>query len=134
VVLGIKKRGGEIKTQVVPDAKRHTIEPVIRKNVKEGSKINTDEWWAYKKLSAYGFDHKTVYHRVKQWVAGNCHTNSVEGYWSMFKRSVLGTHIHVSGKHMPKYLAEFDFRHNTRKVPHRMFPLLLELLRVEPSA
>ena len=133
VVLGIKKRGGEIKTQVVPDAKRHTIEPVIRKNVKEGSKINTDEWWAYKKLSAYGFDHETVYHGVKQWVAGNCHTNSVEGYWSMFKRSVLGTHIHISGKHMPKYLAEFDFRHNTRKVPHQMFPLLVDLLRAEPQ-
>ena len=132
IVLGIKKRGGEIKTQVVPDAKRHTIEPVIRKNVKEGSTINTDEWWAYKNLSAYGFDHETVHHGVKQWVDGNCHTNSVEGYWSMFKRSVLGTHIHISGKHMPKYLAEFDFRHNTRKVPHQMFPLLVNLLRVEP--
>ena len=58
VVLGIKKRGGEIKTQVVPDAKRHTIEPVIRKNVKEGSKINTDEWWAYKNLSAYAYSDK----------------------------------------------------------------------------
>ena len=134
IVLGIKKRGGEIKTQVVADAKRRTIEPIIRKNVKQGSRINTDEWWAYKHLSAYGFDHKTVYHGVKQWVKGNCHTNSVEGYWSLFKRSVLGTHIHISGKYMPNYLAEFDFRHNTRKVPHQMFPLLLSLLRAERPA
>ena len=49
----------------------------------------------------------------------------------MLKRSILGTHIHVSEKHMPKYLVEFDFRHNTREAPHRMFPLLLELLREE---
>ena len=132
IVLGIKKRGGEIKTQVVANAKRETIEPVIRENVKEGSKINTDEWEAYKKLGTYGFDHETVCHGIKQWVKGNCHTNSLEGYWSMFKRSVLGTHIHISGKHMPKYLAEFDFRHNTRKVPHQMFPLLVDFLRAEP--
>ena len=134
IVFGIKKRDGEIKTQVVSDAKRCTIEPLVRKNVKQGSRINTDEWWAYKGLSAYGYDHKTVSHGIKQWVKGNCHTNSMEGYWSMFKRSVLGTHIHISGKHMPKYLGEFDFRHNTRKVPHQMFPLLLELLREEPVA
>ncbi len=132
VVLGITQRNGSVKTQVVPDAKRSTIEPVIRKNVMKGSKINTDEWWAYKHLGS-DYEHKTVLHGIKQWVVGTCHTNSIEGYWSLFKRSVLGTHIHISEKHMPKYLAEFDFRYNTRKIPHRMFSLLLELLHPEAS-
>ena len=48
---------------------------------------------------------------------GDCHTNSIEGYWSQVKQSIRGTHIHVSGKHLPKYLAEVDFRHNTRSMP-----------------
>jgi len=132
VVLGITQRGGSVRTKVIPDAKRSTIEPVIRKNVRKGSKVNTDEWTAYKHL-APDYDHRTVLHGIKQWVVGTCHTNSIEGYWSLFKRSVLGTHVHISAKHMPKYLAEFDFRYNTRKIPHRMFALLLELLHPKAS-
>ena len=57
--------------------------------------------------------------------------NSIEGYWSHFKRSVRGTHIHISAKHMHLYLAEFDFRHNARKIPDRMFYLLTRMLHQE---
>lgn len=134
IVLGVKERQGKVKTEVVPDAKRKTIEPIICKKVEPGSKVHTDEWWAYRRLGQHGFEHETVNHGEKEWKRGDCHTNSIEGYWSQLKRSIHGTYIHVSQKHMPKYLAEFDFRHNTRKIPNRMFHLLVHLLRADMPA
>ena len=129
VVLGLKEREGPVKTQVVDNAKRTTVEPIIRRHIRPGSIVHTDEWFAYRNLSQYGFHHQTVNHSMEQWAFNGSHTNSIEGYWSQFKRSVLGTHIHISKKHMPKYLAEFDYRHNTRANPEQMFPRMVDLLR-----
>ena len=134
VVLGMKQRQGDVKTQVVPDSKRRTVEPVVSSNVREGSVVHTDEWVAYSGLARRGFKHRFITHSSQQWVFDGVHTNSIEGYWSQLKRSIRGTHIHVSGKHLPKYLAEFDFRHNTRSMPDRMFHLLVGLLRPAPLA
>ena len=64
-------------------------------------------------------------HSAKQYVSGEHHVNTVEGFWSQFKRSVRGTHVHISRKHMWKYLAEFRFRYNNRKAPGAMFGLLM---------
>ncbi len=128
VVFGMKERSGPVKTKVVPDAKRKTIEPIIKENIRPGSKVHTDEWWAYKGLGKQGFKHESVNHGQEQWVKGASHTNSIEGYWSHIKRSIRGTHIHVSKKHLPKYLAEFDFRHNLRTMPDQMFHLLIRML------
>ena len=129
VVLGMKEREGPIKSQVVEDAKTRTLEPIVRENVRQGSVVHTDEWLAYRRLGLFGYDHQTVNHGDEEWVRGSVHTNSLEGYWSLFKRSVLGTHVHISAKHMPKYLAEFDYRHNTRSNPQAMFPLLVALVQ-----
>ena len=128
-VLGMKQRGEPVKTRKVEDAKRCTVEPIVRCNVRQGSTVHTDEWWAYRLLFLRGFRHRSVHHGIAQWAKDGSHTNSIEGYWSQLKRSIRGTHIHVSGKHLPKYLAEFDFRHNTRFIPDRMFHVLVELLR-----
>lgn len=57
---------------------------------------------------------------------GDIHTNSIEGFWAAVKRGISGTHIWVSPAHLPKYLAEFEFRHNLRKQPNLMFDLLLQ--------
>ncbi len=116
VVVGLKQRQGPVKTQTVIDAKRRTTGPIIREKVRQGSVVYTDEWFAYRGLERSGFTHETVNHGAGEWVKGLSHTNSIEGYWSQVKRSIRGTHIHVSGKHLPKYLAEFDFRHNTKAV------------------
>ena len=132
VVAGVKQRKGPVKTQVVENAKRQTLEPIIRQYVRQGSVVHTDEWFAYRRLHLRGYKHRTVNHGRKQWAKDGSHTNSIEGYWSQVKRSIRGTHIHVSGKHLPKYLAEFDFRHNTRAMPDRMFHLLVGLLRPAP--
>ena len=134
VVVGLKQRKGPVKTKIVKDAKRRTLEPVIREKVRQGSVVHTDEWFAYRGLSKRGYEHKSVNHGSGQWVKDGSHTNSIEGYWSQLKRSIRGTHIHVSTKHLPKYLGEFDFRHNARKMPDRMFHLLVGLLRREQPA
>ena len=130
VVFGVKQREGEIKTEVVPDVKRNTLQPIIKENVQAGSTIHTDELRSYNGLSKHGYNHRRVNHGSGEYARGDCHVNSIEGYWSLFKRSVRGTHIHISKKHMKKYLSEFDFRHNTRKVPDLMFAFLMELMRV----
>lgn len=128
VVLGMKERSGPVKTRIVPDAKRASIEPILRENIREGSKVHTDEWWAYRKLGQRGYKHESVHHGSGQWVSGGSHTNSIEGYWSLLKRSIRGTHVHVSKQHMSKYLGEFDFRHNMRSMPDQMFHLLIQMI------
>ena len=129
VVVGIKQRQGPVKSRVVGNAKRRTIEPIIREHVRQGSTVNTDEWWAYRRLGLRGFRHQMVRHGSGQWVADAAHTNNLEGYWSQLKRSIRGTHVSVSSKHLQKYLGEFDFRHNARSMPNQMFHLLTEMLR-----
>lgn len=115
-VLGITERGGEIKTYVVPNRSRNTLEPLIEQHVPWGATVSTDELPAYKYLDATPGEHGVVRHMHHEYVNGIHHTNSIEGYWGRFKNSVRGTHVHISPKHTPKYLAEFDYRYNNRKV------------------
>lgn len=125
IVFGMVERGGDAITRVVPNTKRKTLYAHIRENIKEGTTISTDEWVAYKTLPKLGYRHGVVDHSRDQWVNGDAHTNTIEGFWSMLKRSIRGTHIHVSSKHMSKYLAEFEYRFNMRHQPHLMFDRLL---------
>ncbi len=124
-VMGMLERGGSVMTQVVENVRRVTLERHILANIQAGAQISTDELSSYAKLSQHGYRHRSVNHRLDQWVDGDCHTNGIEGFWSQIKRSVRGTHIHVSRKHLPKYLGEFEFRYNMRATPALMFPRLL---------
>lgn len=125
IVLGMLERGGNVVTKVVPDAKRGSLIPPIMANVAKGSTITTDQWKSYKWLTFDGYKHHTVCHGTKEYVKGIHHVNGMEGFWGLLKRSINGTYIHVSAKHLPKYLAEFEYRHNMRKQPEFMFPRLL---------
>jgi transposase len=71
-----------------------------------------------------GYKHGAVNHAKDIYVDGVHHTNSLEGFWSLLKRSIKGTHVHVSKRHLAKYIAEFEFRWNLRGAPETMFPLL----------
>jgi hypothetical protein len=68
----------------------------------------------YKPLKAMGYDHKSVSHAQEEWVRGELHSNTVESYFSVFKRGMRGTYQHCKEKHLHRYLAEFDFRYNNR--------------------
>jgi transposase-like protein/predicted RNA-binding Zn-ribbon protein involved in translation (DUF1610 family) len=126
-VFGMVERGGDLITHVVPDVKAKTLLPLVWANVRDHSKISADELPSYDKLR-YRYKLGRVNHRADEWVNGIHHTNTIEGFWSQIKRSIRGTHIHVSAKHLPKYLAEFEYRHNLRKRPGEMFVRLLAAL------
>ena len=128
IVFGMLERGGSVRAGPIPHVRAQIVQPIIATNVQRGSMLSTDEHSAYATVRKYGYIHGTVQHGLKEYVAGIHHVNSIEGYWSRLKTSIRGTHIHVSGKHMWKYVSEFSFRYNMRQTPAAMFPRLIEAL------
>lgn len=119
-VMGMLQRDGKMNAFVVPDTKRKSIQPLIHKYVKPETTqiIISDEWWAYKGLSKH-FNHRIIDHSKKEYVNlqdNTIHTNNIEGSWNILKRSVSGMYNHVSKKHLQKYVDEFVYRFNLRKV------------------
>jgi len=125
VVFGMLQRDGRVIAGPVPDRLKNTLEPIIKKNVERGSAISTDEHGAYRDLAGIGFNHGSVNHAKEQYVDGITHTNSLEGHWGQLKRSIKGTHIHVSQKHLWKYVSEFSYRRNNRGSQYAMFRKLV---------
>ncbi|MDH5183642.1 MAG: IS1595 family transposase [Gammaproteobacteria bacterium] len=124
-VLGMLQRDGNVMTRVIDNVKWKTLLPIITQYVKKGTTISTDEMMSYRILPKLGYDHGKVDHGKKEWRNGVHHTNSIEGYWARLKLSIHGTHVHVSRKHLDKYLVEFEYRYNMRNTPAIMFNRLL---------
>ncbi|MGE0636100.1 MAG: IS1595 family transposase [Bacteroidia bacterium] len=114
-LFGMMERNGKVRVTAVDNRHRETLLPIISENVKKGSMLNSDEFKVYRALPLNGYTHRTVTHSKYQWANGDCHTNSIEGYWSNLKKAILGTHTFVSPKWLQNYVNEFDFRHNHRK-------------------
>ncbi|WP_340152061.1 IS1595 family transposase [uncultured Sneathiella sp.] len=125
VVFDMLERNGAVMTKIVPNASRLVLQGHIRENVSEGSEMQTDEWGAYRGLDKVGYTHETDEHGCGQYARDAVHVNAIEGFWSQIKRSIKGTHIHVSRQHLDKYLGEFEYRYNMRKTPEIMFSRLL---------
>ena len=83
--------------------------------------VHTDELKSYNGLSKAGFEHETVNHGAGEYVDGDCHVNGIEGFWARLKLSIRGTHVHVSAKHLQKYVKEFEYRYNRRGRPDAIF-------------
>ena len=115
-VMGIMERDGELRAKVVPDATAKTLHAELDANVAPGSNVLTDEHKGYTGIGER-FHHHTVNHSIGEYVKHYfIHTNGLENAWSLFKRKVNGIHHFVSGEHLDRYLAEFTFRHNRRKM------------------
>jgi transposase-like protein len=125
VVMGMVERDGNIVAGPVPSTHTDVLEPLVRQHVAVGSTISTDEWPAYADLKNSGFTHGAVNHHAKEYVRGIHHTNTIEGHWSLLKRGIRGTHVHVSSKHLWKYVAEFSYRRNNRTDHRSMFNRLV---------
>ena len=129
VVFGMRQRGGDIVTRVVADRKSGTLLPHIDKFVKPYSNVHTDELIAYGGVGMMRgrYMHSTVNHSKDEYVCRDtgATVNGIEGFWAQLKRSINGTHIHVSQKHLSKYLGEFEFRHNRRNRPETMLSELM---------
>jgi transposase-like protein len=125
-VMGMLANGGELMTRVIPNNRRVTLWNEICQNILPGSIIHTDELHSYKGISLRGYRHQTCNHSAKQYVSAYGATiNGLEGFWNALKRGINGTHIHVSAKHLPKYLGEFEYRWNMRAYPHLMLDRMM---------
>jgi transposase-like protein len=120
-VIGIIERGGKVKASVSVDTKLRTIQPLINANVKKGSTVYTDEYRSYTRVSLNGFKHQKVKHGKGQYVIGDAHTNTIEGFWSQLKRSINGTYHSVSPKYLQHYVNEFAYRYNRRDSEEPLF-------------
>lgn len=121
-VFGILERGGNVSATVVENTRAVTVLPIVAECVAPGTAIMTDDYSAYHRLTQEGrYTHQVVAHGRGEWARGKVHTNGIEGFWSQMKRSIDGTHHHVSGKHLQKYADEYSFRYNRRKSSTPMF-------------
>jgi ribosomal protein L37AE/L43A len=125
IVLGMAERGGEVITRVLAGRSIDDVIPAMMKHIRDGSKVATDEARVFAKLWRMGFAHGVVNHSAKEYVRGPVHINTIEAFWGNLKRGIKGTYVHVSRKHLQKYLWEFEYRHNLRKQPELMLNLLL---------
>lgn len=114
-ILALVERGGNVRSFHVPRADKVTVEKIVRENIARESRFHTDESNLYKGSDKYFATHETVIHSHKEYVRGDVHTNSAEGFFSIFKRGMRGVYQHCSEKHLHRYLAEFDFRYNHRE-------------------
>lgn len=124
-VVGIAQRKGNLRAQTVENVKAKTVLPLVRERVALGSTVMTDEFPIYNRVSNDGYLHEVVQHGLREYVRGDAHTNTLEGFWSQVKRSINGTHHAVSSKHLQKYVNEFVFRYNHRASSVPLFHLLL---------
>jgi ISXO2-like transposase domain/Transposase zinc-ribbon domain len=113
IVLGMLERGGRVKAQVVADRKKQQLDPIMAESVEAGSHIITDEMTTYGVLST-PYDREIINHAM-EYVNGHIHTNGIENFWSLLKRSLGGTYISVEPFHLDAYVAEQVFRYNNRK-------------------
>lgn len=131
IVMGMKEREGRMVAEVIPNIRMKTLRDKIVDTIEEGATVSTDELASYSLLPYAGYKHGSVKHSKKEYAKKDTetgevyHTNSVEGFWRLFKASVRSTHIHVSKKYMDKYLKEFTFRANHRQMGNAMFDLLI---------
>lgn len=125
IVGGIVERKGKIIAKVIPNVQASTLLPLIDKHVLSASIVYTDEFLSYNQVGRMGYIHKRVHHAAKVYVDGDVHTNTLEGFWSLIKRSIGGAHHAVSEKYLPSYLNEYTFRWNHRDDESPMFQSML---------
>ncbi|CCJ08544.1 IS1595 family transposase [Methylocystis sp. SC2] len=113
-VVSLVERGGSVRSFHVDKATKESVRAILVTNVRRSTRLHTDESRLYPDVGREFADHATVKHSAKEYVRGDVHTNTIEGYFSVFKRGMKGVYQHCSEKHLHRYLKEFDFRYNNR--------------------
>ena len=112
-VVGMVQREGKLIAKKVIDVKEGTITEIVAKNIDLNAKVYTDEYRGYNAVRRI-YDHQQVKHSAKEYVNGRVHTNTLEGFWSLLKRGIVGIYHFTSEKHLQRYVDEFVFRYNSR--------------------
>ena len=113
-VVGVIQRGGPVRAQKIQSRGARAIGAFVKASVEPGAQLMTDEYAGYKHLEKI-YDHDTVNHSKLEYAVGLTHTNSIENFWSLFKRGVVGSFHKVSEKHLDRYMDEFTYRFNGRE-------------------
>jgi transposase-like protein len=113
-VVSLVERGGRVRSFHPATADGTSVSSIVRENIARETRLHTDESRLYKKVGREFSAHETVIHARGEYARGDVHTNSVEGYFSIFKRGMRGVYQHCREKHLHRYLAEYDFRYNHR--------------------
>ena len=113
-VLTLVERGGKARSFHVDGTAARDVVPILKENIARETRMMTDEAGQYVALKKDFAEHEVVRHAKGEYVRGDAHTNTVEGFYSVFKRGMKGIYQHCSEKHLHRYLAEFDFRYNNR--------------------
>jgi transposase-like protein len=114
-IVGIVERQGKLNANVVENVNSETLTTEIIRSVKHTASLYTDEWLGYKGVSKI-YNHSIVKHNQGEYVNGRVHTNTIEGFWSLLKRGIVGIYHFTSKKHLQRYVDELVFRYNTRKI------------------
>jgi transposase-like protein len=132
MVIGAIERGGQVRFQVGDRPTKKTLHAFIRDVVSDDAEaIHTDAWQAYGGIEDENTRHEFVSHNQGEWIRGIVHTNTVEGVWSLLKRSIVGSYHQLSAKHLPAYLDEVAFKFNNRDNPFLFRDTLLRLIQGE---
>lgn len=115
-VFSLVERGGRVRSQHVHDISANNLRLILEEQITDARKtaFMTDGEGQYRLIGPMFKSHEVVNHGIGEYVRGNAHTNTIEGYFSILKRGITGTYHHVSSQHLKRYLAEFDFRYNER--------------------
>lgn len=114
-IVSLVERGGAVRSFHVDRADKATVASIVTKNVARESRLHTDESRLYAGADGHVAQHETVHHSSGEYARGDVTTNSIEGYFSIFKRGMKGIYQRCDEKHLHRYLAEFDFRYNARQ-------------------
>jgi transposase-like protein len=115
-IVALVERGGNVRSFHVAVVDQVTVHGIVKANIAKETRLHTDESRLYFGADKHFASHETVKHSAKEYARGDVHTNSAEGYFSIFKRGMKGVYQHCAEKNLHRYLAEFEFRYNTRKI------------------
>lgn len=118
-ILSLVERGGEVRSFKIPTVTAATLKPILKQQIAEDANLMTDEHSGYIKPGREFASHEVVRHSAHEYSRGDVTTNTVEGYFSLLKRGLVGTFHHVGEQHLMRYVHEFDFRYNHREVTDR---------------
>src|ERR1019366_3326449 len=124
----IERETGRVHAKHIPAANRWAVTREIDAVVAPEAKMMTDESNLYSNLQRRGFEHQIVIHSDKEWVRGDVHTQSIDGFWSLLKRGLIGSFHQVSIKHLHRYITEFQFRFNSRETQEIFAAVIIGLV------
>jgi transposase-like protein len=114
VLALVDRKAGTARTMVVDDLKASTLTPILNANIDREARVFTDEAGQYAQLGDSFAEHEFVRHKAEEWARGEVHTNTLEGFFSIFKRGMKGVYQHCGKRHLHRYAAEFNFRYDNR--------------------